>query len=73
MSVLFDDKEVGQVGWSVRDTALSLKLRAQEHLGFPVLCLDVKDSFKTKKGESKSLKNEVQFEQFIRPNVVHAS
>ena len=73
VSVLFDNKEVWQVGLSVRDMVLGLELRVQEHLGFPVSCLNVKGSSKTKKNESKSLENEDKFEQLRGPHVVYAS
>ena len=73
MSVFFLEKEVGQVGWSIRDMVLGIKLRLQEHLGFPVSCVDIKGSSKMKKDEIKSLKNEDKFEQLRRPDVVHVS
>ena len=53
--VYYNEEEIDRVGWSSRffyqvgdlryhsDTALSLKLRVQEELGFPVTCLDVKE------------------------------
>ena len=52
--VYYKDEEIGRVGWNVRrefngydavyycDTVLSLKLRIQELLGFPVSSIDVK-------------------------------
>ena len=49
------------------------KLRVQEHLGFPVLCLDVKGPSRTKMDESKSLQNEDKFEQLRRLDFVHVS
>ena len=55
LPVYYNDEEIDRVGWSNRtigprdeyrcysDTVLSLKLRVQEELGFPVSCLSVKD------------------------------
>ena len=34
--------EIGQVGWNYDETVLTLKLRVQHQLGFPVSCVDVK-------------------------------
>ena len=34
--VLFNDTEIGRVGTNQRDTVLSVKLRVQEQMGFPV-------------------------------------
>ena len=49
--VYYMGEEIGSVGWSKQnaagsgqnETVLSLKLRVQDQLGFPVSCVDVKD------------------------------
>ena len=41
--VYYKNKEIGGVGWSNGDTALTMKLRVQQQLGFPVASVDVKE------------------------------
>ena len=53
MSVFYKDEEIGDVGWSIQyerenmETVLSMKLRVQDQLGFPVTCVDVKQQGKS--------------------------
>ena len=39
--VYYEDLEIGRVGCVQGDTVLSVKLRVQEQMGFPVCCVDV--------------------------------
>ena len=41
LRVYYEDLEIGRVGCDQGDTALSVKLRVQEQMGFPVCCVDV--------------------------------
>ena len=41
--VLFNDTEIGRVGTNQRDTVLSVKLRVQEQMGFPVASVNFSD------------------------------
>ena len=41
LRVYYEDLEIGRMGCLHDDTVLSVKLRVQGHMGFPVLCLDV--------------------------------
>ena len=41
--VLFNDTEIGRVGTNQRDTVLSVKLRVQEQMGFPVASVTFSD------------------------------
>ena len=41
--IYYNSQEVGRVGWRKEDTALTVKLRVQQQLGFPVACVDLKE------------------------------
>ena len=42
--VVFNDTEIGRVGTNQRDTVLSVKLRIQEQMGFPVTSVNFSDA-----------------------------
>ena len=60
--VYYNNKEIGRVGWSADgkrcDTVLSVKLRLQEQMGFPVTSADIKD------WQGISLGNDQKFDYF---------
>ena len=63
------------MGYNIQETVLSLKLRVQEYLGYPVSSLDVKGFQEGNENEAEmvSLGNEIKFVDGTRPHVMRVS
>ena len=51
--IYYKNREIGRVGWREGDTALTVKLRVQQQLGFPVACVDLKEDGKSLANDQK--------------------
>ena len=51
--IYYKNREIGRVGWREGDTALTVKLRVQQQLGFPVACVDLKEDGKCLANDQK--------------------